>query len=150
MFASMLSVRFLAHYGKIVLPAGILVMILSLICHIVFLTSSEINLYIILHVLSTYGMGCGTVLSSLLTVALKTIPPQFAGAASGTYSTVQQTAIALGIGCLRGIFYKISDPGIYFSSFLTAYRVTTMINIFLLLLTGLFLSLLPSQNAPSN
>lgn len=146
MFASLLSVRFVARYGKYVLISGILVMVLSLVCHIYFLKPDDINLQIILPVLFTYGMGCGTVLSSLLTVTLKTIPPQFAGAASGTYSTFQQTAIALGIGCLGGIFYKISGTGNNVSAFLEAYRITTIINIFLLLFTGFFLSLLPSQN----
>jgi hypothetical protein len=62
---------------------------------------------------------------SLLSTALKSIPLHFAGAASGVYSTFQQTASALGGSIIGGIFYffvetqrdEPSLAGIYYSAF---------------------------------
>ncbi|ACU61754.1 transporter [Chitinophaga pinensis DSM 2588] len=42
---------------------------------------------------------------SLLNITLRSLPPQFAGAAAGIYSTVQQTSSALGICLIGGVFY---------------------------------------------
>ncbi len=45
----------------------------------------------------------------LLNLALKKVPAEFAGAASGVYSTVQQTASALGISIIGGLFLSFSE-----------------------------------------
>lgn len=145
--ASVMAIRFIPRFGKLVLIAGVFVMIFSLILHIIAFRSSSTNHYIILSILFLYGMGCGSVLPSLLTFTLKSIPPKLAGAASGTYATFQQTAIALGIGITGGVFFSLSgkaDDSVYY---FTAYRTATIINIFLLLLVAVSLYLLPDQSS---
>ncbi|MCF0069581.1 MFS transporter [Dyadobacter sp. CY261] len=143
--ASLAAVRLVPVYGKKVLQAGILVMIVTLLLHIAVLRSAEVNRNVLYFVLFIYGTGCGSVLPSLLAVALKNIPVGLAGAASGTFSTFQQTAIALGIGVTGGIFFTQLGPHPDVSDFVSAYRVATVCNVGLLGLVGFFLWLLPGS-----
>jgi MFS family permease len=143
--ASLLSIRLVAVYGKRVLQVGVLIMIVSLVLHIVFFRSGMEHRSALLFILFVYGTGCGSVLPSLLTMALKSIPVHFAGAASGTFSTFQQTAIALGIGVVGGIFFYVLGDGATQQIYLAAYQVATVVNIFLLLFVSLFLKLLPER-----
>jgi MFS family permease len=101
---------------------------------------------VLLPLLFVYGMGCGTVLPSLLTTAMKSIPPYWAGAASGTYSTIQQTAVALGVSVCGGVFFLLLQGG---HSYTQAYLPATALNICLLMLTGFFLWLLPNEEGAS-
>ncbi|WP_254560194.1 MFS transporter [Dyadobacter diqingensis] len=145
--ASVMAIRFIPRFGKLVLIAGVFVMIFSLILHIIAFNNSSTNHYLILSILFLYGMGCGSVLPSLLTFTLKSIPPKLAGAASGTYATFQQTAIALGIGIIGGVFFSLSGKADHSVYYFTAYRTATIINIFLLLLVAMSLYLLPDKSS---
>ena len=146
--ASLLSLRLVPVYGKKVLQVGVLIMITALVFHLVFFNSPQTSRYILLPVLFIYGTGCGSVLPSLLTMALKSIPTHFAGAASGTFSTFQQTAIALGIGIVGGIFFYQLTGNTTLAGYVSAYRIATGINMFLLMVVSLFLFLLPDKQKP--
>ena len=148
--ASLLSLRLIPVYGKKVLQIGVGIMIISLVFHIAFFKSPSINNYQLVSVLFIYGMGCGFVLPSLLTMALQSIPPHFAGAASGTFSTFQQTAIALGISIVGGVFFNRLATDTNLEGYLASYRIATGINIFLLMIVSLFLFLLPYRVSSRN
>jgi len=137
--ASLISIRLLRIYGKYVLIAGVSLMIITLIFHILLLNANHLNTNLLVAVLLGYGMGCGSVLPSLLTMTLKNIPPELAGSASGMYSTFQQTAIALGIGIIGGIFFDKLPGNLTLHAYLQAYNLATYINIGFLLLTGVLL-----------
>lgn len=143
--ASLVSIRLVPRYGKKVLQGGILIMISGSVLHIILFDSADINRFIAYPVLFIYGLGCGSVLPSLMTMALKSIPTKFAGAASGTYATFQQTAIALGIGIIGGLFFSLAGENPSVISYLKAYRIAMSVNIFLLVLVGFFLVLLPER-----
>lgn len=143
--ASLVSLKLLPYLGKRVLQVGVLIMIVSLLLHIVLIDSANVNRYVLFPVLFVYGIGCGSVLPSLLTMALKNIPARYAGAASGTFSTFQQTAVALGIGIVGGIFFYKLSGNASFKGYLSAYRLATGTNIFLLAVVSLFLFLLPDE-----
>ncbi|NHA03768.1 MFS transporter [Mucilaginibacter sp. HC2] len=143
--ASLLSLRLVPIYGKRVLQAGVLIMVTALLFHLIFFNSMTVSRYLLLPVLFIYGTGCGSVLPSLLTMALKSIPTHFAGAASGTFSTFQQTAIALGIGIVGGVFFYRLAGDTSLAGYVSAYRLATGINIFLLAIVSLFLFLLPDN-----
>lgn len=147
--ASLVSLRLVPVYGKKILLFGVLIMVVSLIFHLIFFNSPSIKSYILLPILFVYGIGCGSVLPSLLTMALKNIPPAFAGAASGTFSTFQQTAIALGIGIVGGLFFYSLDGNSHLTGYVAAYRTATCVNIALLALVSLFLFLLPDGTGTS-
>lgn len=143
--ASLVSIRLVPRYGKKILQGGILIMIVGSVLHIILFDSADINRFIAYPVLFIYGLGCGSVLPSLMTMALKSIPVKFAGAASGTYATFQQTAIALGIGIIGGLFFSLAGVKPSAVSYLKAYQIAMSVNIFLLILVGLFLVLLPQK-----
>ncbi|WP_448634144.1 MFS transporter [Pedobacter panaciterrae] len=145
--ASLVSIRLVPRYGKKVLQGGILIMIIASALHIVVFNSVDINRFIAYPVLFIYGFGCGSVLPSLMTMALKSIPTKFAGAASGTYATFQQTAIALGIGIIGGLFFSLAGENPSTITYLKAYQTAMSVNMFLLVLVGLFLVLLPEKKA---
>lgn len=143
--ASLVAIRLIPVYGKKVLQAGVVIMVAALILHILFFKSAAVSRMIFLPILFIYGTGCGSVLPSLLTMALKSIPPKFAGAASGTFSTFQQTAIALGIGIVGGVFFYVSGKAGTRQAYLSAYQTATIVNVILLLLVSFFLFLLPEK-----
>lgn len=143
--ASVVAIRLIPVYGKKVLQAGVLIMVIALILHILFFKSAAVSRIIFLPVLFIYGIGCGSVLPSLLTMALKSIPPKFAGVASGTFSTFQQTAIALGIGIVGGVFFDVLGKTGTMQAYLSAYQTATIVNMILLALVSFFLFLLPDK-----
>ena len=147
--ASFIAARYVARHGKLVLVIGAITMVLSLGFHIAVLHSSHFNLSVLLPTMFVYGAGCGTVLPSLLSVTLKNIPSELAGAASGTYATFQQISIALGIGILGGLFYDLLGNQQNVADFTAAYKITSLINMLLLLVVGLLVSFLPKKHAAS-
>jgi MFS family permease len=94
-------------------------------------------------VLFLYGMGCGSVLPSLLTLTLRNIPPQLAGTAAGTYVTFQQISIALGVCITGGLFFGVLGESPTFIQWLMAYRWATGLNMFFLLIVGYLLCKIP-------
>jgi len=146
--ASLLSIRLIPVYGKFVLIFGVMLMVFSLIFHLYFLDGSAATRPFLPLVFFVYGIGCGTVLPSLLTVSLRNLPSSFAGMASGTYSTFQQTAIALGVGIVGGIFfYILKNPHRKLETYLEAYKAATITNIILLLIVAVFLLFISHKKA---
>ncbi|WP_129717444.1 MFS transporter [Pedobacter sp. SYP-B3415] len=143
--ASVFATVLIPKFGKKMLQAGVVVMISGLSGHILCLDSPAVPAGVFKVVLFVYGLGCGTVLPSLLSLALKSIPAEFAGVASGMYATFQQTAIALGVGVTGGIFFDHLGNGDSAERYLSAYRYATLVNIGFLILVAIFLYLLPEQ-----
>ncbi|HIY75059.1 MAG TPA: MFS transporter [Candidatus Sphingobacterium stercorigallinarum] len=143
--ASLVSARLIPKYGKKVLQVGVFIMIMASGLHIPLFDTNDVNRPIAYSLLFAYGIGCGTVLPSIMTFALKNIPIKLAGAASGAYTTFQQTAIALGIGITGGLFFYLAGDKPSVATYLKAYQTTMSINMFLLILVGFFLSLLPQE-----
>lgn len=139
--ASLISIPLINTYGKRVLQTGVLIMITALVLHIVFIRSAQVSPFILFPILFLYGTGCGSVLPSLLTMALKSIPADLAGAASGMYTTFQQTAIALGIGIVGGVFFNEAGQ----AGYVIAYQTATGVNIVLLVVVSFFLYMLPAK-----
>ncbi|MCY1226636.1 Multidrug resistance protein stp [compost metagenome] len=146
--ASLLSIRLITLYGKFVLIFGVMLMVVSLIFHLWLLDGSAATRPFLPLIFFVYGIGCGTVLPSLLTVSLRNLPSSFAGMASGTYSTFQQTAIALGVGIVGGIFfYILKNPHRKLETYLEAYKAATITNIILLLIMAVFLLFISHKKA---
>ncbi|WP_205514149.1 MFS transporter [Longitalea arenae] len=133
--AALTSIRLVGRYGKKVLQAGVLLMLVMLLLHILLIE----NRHLLLIVLFMYGMGCGSVLPSLLTLALQNIPPTMAGTAAGTYVTFQQTAIALGVCITGGLFFQLLGDSPSLHQWLLAYRWATGVNMFFLVMVSYFL-----------
>ncbi|NML40345.1 MFS transporter [Chitinophaga sp. G-6-1-13] len=143
--ASVLSVKLIPALGKKVLMAGVMIMIVSFVLHCVFLVTRSVPPYVFSAILFTYGVGCGAVLPSLLAFSLKGIPHEFAGAASGTYYTAQQSAIAMGAAVVGGVFfyYAGNTPGL--TAYVTAYRAAAIFSIAMLVIVLICLYSMPDH-----
>lgn len=104
--SSLLSIKAVQRFGKVVLQVGAGLMFISFILQALWLTSKASYLSIFLQ-LGFYGFGGGIVLPSLLNMALRAVPLRFAGAASGVYATLQQSSSALGISLIGGLFFHL-------------------------------------------
>lgn len=141
--SSITAAKLLPKYGRSVPQVGVLILILSFVLQILFFKIGVAS-WIIFTLMGIYGLGNGLVLPSLLNLALRSVPNKFAGAAAGVYSTFQQTASALGICIIGGIFYAFSSV-----NFTEGFVLSSYANIICLVLTGLVLLLLPNRKGGS-
>ncbi|KAA2241013.1 MFS transporter [Chitinophaga agrisoli] len=138
--ASMLSIHYVVKYGKRVLQVGVVIMIAALIMELL-VFGFHANHISMLVLMAIYGLGSGLVLPSLLNMALKSVPVEFAGAAAGVYSTFQQTASALGISIIGGVFFFFVETGDYTKAF----DYGMVANIICAVIVGVLLYLLPDK-----
>lgn len=108
--SSAMASKLMLRFGKRVLQGGALFMALTFIMQIQYLKPGA-DTWVIVTLMGAWGLGNGLVLPSLLNIALKSVPAQYAGAAAGIYSTFQQTASALGVSIIGGIFFYFSRQG---------------------------------------
>ncbi|MBO6201142.1 MAG: MFS transporter [Chryseobacterium sp.] len=123
--ASLLSVRFLNKYQEKFIIFGLVVMILGLTGHLYVVNSTTINLQAISAVLFFYGIGCGIVLPSMFTNAMRKLPFSVTSLASGVYLTIQQISIGFGVSLVGRIYFNFDD----------GYFMATLVMIVLLLIT---------------
>ncbi len=124
-FASILSVRFLNKYQEKFIVFGLGIMILGLIGHLYVVNALIINFQTTVVVLFFYGIGCGIVLPSMFTNAMRKLPVTITSLASGVYLTVQQISIGFGVSLLGRIYFNFSN----------GYQIAIYTMIFLLLVT---------------
>jgi EmrB/QacA subfamily drug resistance transporter len=141
-FSSVTASKLLPKFGKLIPQIGVIIIILSFSLQILFF-KAQVSSLVIFILMGMYGLGNGLVLPSLLNLALKGVPQKFAGAAAGVYSTFQQTASALGVCIIGGIFYNVANVAPHTLNYTKAFDYSTFTNIACLVLTGLMLSLLP-------
>ncbi|WP_316748845.1 MFS transporter [Pedobacter gandavensis] len=139
------SVSLISKHGKKVIQAAVLLMMTALVLHVVLFNMASLDWYFSYPLLLLYGMGCGAVLPSIMSLALQRIPGDLAGSASGLYSTIQQTAIALGIGLTGGTFFSFLGTETSKTAFVDAYMSATGVNILALLAVLFLLYKLPKQ-----
>lgn len=141
MTSSIMASKLIAQFGKRVLQTGVVILALAFFLQIEFFDPGVDN-WIVVSLMSLWGIGNGLVLPSLLNVALKSMPSEYAGAAAGIYSTFQQTASALGVSIIGGIFFNFSSQG-----WPIAYKAGLIAILVCVLLVGIMLYLLPYEKA---
>lgn len=99
--ASLWASRRVSTWGIRLLQMGAGMMILSFVLQGVFFESG----HGILLLFVLYGWGLGQIMPSLLNFSLKDIPAEYAGGASGVYSTIQQFSSALGVSMIGGVYF---------------------------------------------
>lgn len=146
--ASLFSVRFVIKYDYKVMLGGSCIMILALMLHICYFTTEHINNILIYFILFLYGIGCGTMLPSMMTMALRKISSNLTASASGVYLTVQQISIALGVSIIGGIFFHLLGQNGDLLKATVAYHYSTYANILALVIVGgIFLFLSSRRNS---
>ena len=144
MISSVVASKFIVKYGKRVLQAGLLIILVSFVLQII-LFKSHVSGFCIIMLIGVYGLGNGLVLPSLLTAALKNVPAKFAGTAAGTFSTFQQMASALGISILGGVFFYIVSRSPAHPDYFKAFAYGLSVNIICLSVVAAMLYLLPKN-----
>lgn len=141
--ASVFFTPLVARYGKFISLTGSIIMIVALVFHLfLFNLNVPAPLYIGM-VLFVYGIGCGTILPSLMTISLKGISEDEMGASSGIYLTLQQVSVAIGVAIVGGVFFgKLHHP-VVASQFPIAYQWATLLNIGFLVIVSVLLLLVP-------
>lgn len=109
-FSSVWASKLMLRFGKRVLQVGAVFMFITFLLQIQFLVPGA-GKWMIIALMGAWGLGNGLVLPSLLNIALKSVPAEHAGGAAGVYSTFQQTASALGVSIIGGIFFYFSRQG---------------------------------------
>lgn len=142
--SSLLAIKLVPEYGKRVLQAGILIISMAFVSQLIYIVVPVNDLHIYL-VMSMYGMGAGLVLPSLMTIALKSIPVEFAGAASGVYSTSQQAASAVGISLIGGLFFTVSGTDKSLADYASGFHIAMCAEIACVLVVGILLYILPYE-----
>lgn len=142
MISSIFAGKFLPQYGKRILQLGLLIILVSFVLQIIFFSHRDVP-FISMLLIGLYGLGNGLVLPFLLNVVLDNIKEKDAGAASGIFSTFQQTASALGISIIGGIFYSILEHEYFKNNYLFALQVGLSLGIFFLIIVWCMLSKLP-------
>ncbi|MVM42118.1 MFS transporter [Spirosoma sp. HMF3257] len=108
--SSVVASKLIVRYGKRVLQVGVVLLGIAFYLQMELWTPG-ISPWLIVGLMGIWGLGNGLVLPSLLNVALKNVPAHYAGAAAGIYSTFQQTASALGVSIIGGIFFYYTKDG---------------------------------------
>ena len=108
--SSVVASKLILRFGKRVLQAGIVLMGITFFLQMQ-LWQPGVHVSVIILLMGAWGLGNGLVLPSLLNIVLRRVPSDYAGAAAGIYSTFQQTASALGVSIIGGIFFYFSGQG---------------------------------------
>lgn len=145
--ASFLSARLVLRFGKGVLIFGVLLLISAIILQLVLFYYPIVDFrgYVIMFL---HGVGVALVLPSFANIALKNLPQNMIGNASGVYSTVQQLFGALGIALTGSVFYYLVKGNTDFKHFYNAFFYGTFIHLFCLISVLLILFLLPKSVLP--
>jgi EmrB/QacA subfamily drug resistance transporter len=147
--SSVIASRLIVRFGKRVLQVGVVLLAVAFYLQME-LWKPGISAWVIIGLMGIWGLGNGLVLPSLLNIALKNVPAQYAGAAAGVYSTFQQTASALGVSIIGGIFFYYAKYG-----WQAAYHAGVIGLLVCVVLVGVMLYLLPdgkatTQHQPQN
>lgn len=145
MISSVVAGKLIVKYGKRVLQAGLIIILISFVLQIV-LFKSHADGFSVVMLIGIYGLGNGLVLPSLLTAALKNVPSKFAGIAAGTFSTFQQMASALGISILGGVFFYVVSRSTAHPDYFKALKYGLSADIICLGIVAVMLYLLPKNS----
>lgn len=135
--SSIVASKMIVRFGKRVLQVGVILLAAAFFFQIQLLKPG-VNVWLIVSLMGLWGLGNGLVLPSLLNIVLKSVPPEYAGAAAGIYSTFQQTASALGVSIIGGIFFYFSKQG-----WQSAYQAGLIAILICVFFVGIMLYLLP-------
>ncbi|CAH0208349.1 MFS transporter [Chryseobacterium sp. Bi04] len=149
MISSIAAGKLLPTYGKRILQLGLCIILVSFLLQIFLFTNKNIP-FVSMLFLALYGLGNGLVLPFLLNMVLHNINEKDAGSASGIFSTFQQTASALGISIIGGIFYTILDDSGNSKNYLLALQIGLTAGIFCLIIVWVMLYLLPGNVGNKN
>jgi EmrB/QacA subfamily drug resistance transporter len=145
--SSLFSAKLVLHFGKQVLIFGVVLIASALVLQLTLFYYHRID-FLGYMVMAIHGLGVAMVLPSFANIALKGLPENMIGSASGVYSTLQQLFGALGITLTGGLFYYVVNGNDGFTHFYDAYMYGTYIHLSCLAGVLLILIRLPESILP--
>jgi MFS family permease len=108
LFVSLQTARWVARWGRSVITAGGVLQAVGLVAVALTVQAGGESLHAaaLAPGLLVAGMGQAMVMSPLIGVVLADVPAHAAGAGSGLFSTLQQTALALGVAVYGTVFLE--------------------------------------------
>lgn len=147
--ASLMVSRLIQHHGKAVVLAGLGTMVIGLFFHLLVLNKVTVTTDQLHLLFFFYGLGCGSVLPSLMTLALKDVNKELIGVGSAIYLTIQQLSICLGIAFVVGLFlHQNGDSFFQLRHITAAYGYATTVSMLLLILVAFCIVCLPTIRKP--
>ncbi|WP_413533225.1 MFS transporter [Empedobacter brevis] len=144
--ASLIVSRWVDKMGRWIILVGLTFMVFGLVAHIYMFNQVHITVTEVHLVFFFYGIGCGTVLPSLMTLALRDLNKSLIGIGSALYLTVQQIAICLGIAFIVGLYFNHNKQSfLNFNQLSGAYGYATLVSIILLICVGYIINKLFSK-----
>ncbi len=110
MAGSAIAVPLSKHHGVgLVLVGGLVQSAAFVWLRLVIEAGSPFNSWALVPPMAVAGVGLIFVALPLVDIALREVPPDLAGTASGVLNTVQQTGSALGIAAAGGLYFAIEE-----------------------------------------
>ena len=149
--ASLIVGKFIQRNGKFIVLIGLGTMIIGLLFHFLVLNKVDVRQDLVHMLFFFYGLGCGSVLPSLMTLALKDIRKEHIGVASAVYLTIQQLAICLGIVFVVGLFlHDDKSEFLNLKHITAAYGKATLLSVLLLIAVVFFIAFFPRPKKNMN
>lgn len=146
---SLFSARLVLRFGKAVLILGVLFIAFALLFQLILFYNRRID-FVGYAIMMIHGVGVALVLPSFANIALKSLPENLIGNASGVYSTLQQLFGALGIAITGGVFFSFSKEVETFEEYYIAFFYGSVIHLICLIGVLFILVFLPNSVLPSS
>jgi len=134
------------RYGKAVAFCGVGVLFASILLQVLLFTKPATELPTIGALLVLHGVGTGILITTILNITLQSVPGRFAGAASGLYSTFQQTSSAVGVSLIGGLFFSALENSDMLWSYQKAFRYAGWAELLVLVFLALLIYSLPAKD----
>ncbi len=146
-FTNLYAGKLFSRYGKKVAFTGVGFLTLSLLVQLVLFGRPTVSLLTIGGVLILHGIGTGILITTILNITLQSVPKEFAGAASGLYSTFQQTSSAIGVSLIGGLFFTVLKGGAGIILYQKAFRYGALAELLVLLVLAFLIYKLPKNKS---
>lgn len=145
--ASLFSAKMILRYGKKFLITGLILIMAVLILQIL-LFAGETPFFVLCLLLFFHGIGVGSIIPSLASIALSGLPEGLVGNASGVYNTFQQAAAIVGIIVVGSIFYYFLGTKSSLQHYHTAFSVALAVNMICLFIVLFSIVKVPEHILP--
>lgn len=137
--------RLTVRFGRITVVTGTLLGALGALAVLAVshTAATEIGPWLLVPGLFVIGVGINLVQPPLTTLFLGTVPPRYAGSASGLWTTAQQFGGAIGVATLSSVFFATVD-------YQTGFTAATLAGIVALAAAAALCFTLPSHNPARN
>lgn len=138
--ASLIVSKFIQKKGKFIVLTGLFIMIVGLLLHLYYFNHQQLNVKKIHILFFFYGIGCGSVLPSMMTLALKDLSKTIIGVGSAIYLTVQQISICLGIAIIVGVYLQMDKTKfLFFQNIYNSYGLALSVSVLMLISVAFFI-----------